>query len=259
MVPSALGRRVLLYEFVVLAEYWLAPTLLGVTNYAGIWSDVGVLLFVLFVGSLAWFVLRPLRPHLKRALRSRESRLAFHGVWAAALAAALFVTNVFQISRPSAIGSSVQLGDTTVYSPFGAWPSLTVYLPRIGLFGTFDVEVLTVLGLISVLGSAALRLAIDRRSTTCPAVPTRPWTTRVATVAVWSPLGLITGCTACAPAYLAILGLVAPAASTGLASVPLVPWIGLAGLLYLGSFGLAIHLIRRATGPAPESVGNPEP
>lgn len=249
-VPSRLARRVLLFEFVVLVEYWIAPTLLGVTNYAGVWSDAGILLFAIFVGTLAVLVLWPLRAHLARAMRTRRERWAFHGVWIAGFAAALFLTDAVQIGAPARSASAIVVGTTTVYSPFGAWPSLTLYAPAAGLFATIDVEILTVLGLIAILGSAGLRLTLARRSVAC--TPPRPvgWRTQLASVAVWSPFGLITGCSACAPAYLSVIGIFAPAASSGLRVVPLVPWIGLAGLLYLTSFGLSLHLLRKATAPA---------
>ncbi|HEV2428887.1 MAG TPA: hypothetical protein VGV64_03445 [Thermoplasmata archaeon] len=241
----------LLYEFLVLAEYWVAPPLLGIRNYAGLWSDVGVVLFGVFVATLAVFVLWPLRIPLGRALSTRGPRLAFHSVWIGSLVAALFLTNTFQLSRATLAGAPVQLGATTVYSPFGAWPSLTIYLPRIGLFGTLDAELLTVLGLLAVLGSATLRLFAARATSECPRPIDRPWRSRIASAMVWSPFGLITGCPACAPAYLALVGLVAPGAPAGLALVPLVPWVGLAGLLYLGSFALVLYLLRRATEPDP--------
>ncbi|MCI4348733.1 MAG: hypothetical protein L3J93_00725 [Thermoplasmata archaeon] len=254
-VPSPFARRVLLFEFVALAEYWLAPPLLGVTNFAGIWSDLGIVLFAVFVSSIVLLVIRPLWPHLRQAERTRQDRWTFHGVWIGTFAAALFLTNTFQLSPPSSASAPVVVGVTTVYSPFGAWPSLTFYLPGAGLFGTFNVEIVTVLGLIAVLGSAVLRVSAFRRSLACPSERPFAGSAPLASAAVWSPFGLVTGCAACAPLYLSVLGLVAPAAASGgLAASPLVPWIGLAGLLYLASFGLVIHLIRRSTEPVPPHV-----
>ena len=251
-VPGPRARRWLTFEFVTLAEYWIAPTVLGVTNYAGTWAEVGTLLFLGFVASLVGLVLLPLRPHLARALSTRRERALFHAFWVGALGVGLLITNTFQLSAPIAGASGVEIGSTTVYSPFGAWPSLTVYLPSIGLFGTLNVEIIGVLGLMGVLGSSVLRLRAHAAAAVC-AVPRRDessWARRAVTLAVYSPLGLVTGCTACAPLYLSALGVVAPtAAAGGFASLPIVPWIGLAGLLYLASFGLAIHLIRTATEP----------
>ncbi|HXQ94472.1 MAG TPA: hypothetical protein VN864_04805 [Thermoplasmata archaeon] len=251
-VPSPLGRKLLAFEFLVLVEYWLGPLFLGVTNYAGVWSDVGLVLFAMFVGTLIAFVLVPLRPHLRQALASRADRIAFHGVWAAAFVAGLFVTNTFQVGGVEAASGVAVLGSTTVYTPFGAWPSLTVYVPGLRLFGTLNLEILAVLGLVAVLGSSALRLGTHRAALACPVDAPKPgtWSKRLASVAVWTPLGLITGCTACAPLYLTAIGWAAPAvAAGGLSAVPLVPWIGFAGLLYLFSFGLSITLIHRATRP----------
>lgn len=254
VVPGPRARAWLAFEFVALVEYWLAPMFLGVTNYAGTWAAVGSVLFALFVSSLVVLVLLPMRPHLKRALRTRRDRAWFHGFWAGSFVAGLLVTNTFQLSAPTASSSALVLGATTVYTPFGAWPSLTLYFPGLGLFGTLNAEIATVLGLISVLASAVLRIRAERARAACPtaARPGPGWARRAAAVAVFSPFGLVTGCSACAPLYLAALGLVAPAAAAGgFSAVPLVPWIGLAGLLYLTSFGLSIHLLRRATEPEP--------
>ena len=258
-VPSARGRRWLNFEFVVLVEYWLAPLVLGITNYAGIWSDVGNLLFVGFVASLVAFVVLPLRRHLARVLASRRERFLFHAFWSAAFVLGLFVTNTFQWSSRVPGSPALLLGTTTVYTPFGAWPSLTVYLPDVGFFATLNVEILIVLGLISVLASSALRLRAARVSVQCdrPAQGRTSTLRRASVLAALSPLGFITGCSACAPLYLSAIGMVAPSAATGgLAFVPLVPWIGLAGLLYLGSFVLALRQIRRATSPPDERTQN---
>lgn len=255
-VPGRLAGRILLFEFAVLAEYWLSPLLLGITNYAGLWSTVGVGLFFLFVGSVVGLVLWPLRAHLAGALTRARDRWSFHAVWVAALLLALVVTNTFQFGVPAtATGYSAGFGMSTVYTPFGAWPSLTLYVPAAHFFGTFDPELLTIVALLSVLGSAAVRLSAARRARECPVPATapvvRPPLRRLAALAVWSPLGFITGCASCAPLYLSALGLVAPSlAAGGLSAVPLVPWIGFAGLLYLVSFGLAFLLLRKATAPA---------
>ena len=252
----------LLFEFLVLVEYWLAPLFLGVTNYAGVWSDVGMILFAIFATSLVAAVLLPLRPHLRAAMASRRDRLAFHGVWAAAFTVGLFVTYTFQLGGTEAASGPVVLGATTVYGPFGAWPSLTFFVPALRLFGTLNVENLVALALLSVLGASAVRLGAFRASRRCVVEERRtdPWARRAAALVVWTPLGLVTGCTACAPLYLSAVGLLAPGvAAGGLSAVPLVPWIGFAGFLYLASFGLALALIRRATRPedAPP-VADPE-
>lgn len=253
VVPGPRARKILLFEGVVLVEYWLAPLFFGLTNYAGTWSTIGLVLFGVVVGSVVLLVLLPLRRHLAQATRARRDRLEFHGVWAGAFALGLFVTNTFQLGIHGVSTPAVQWGAVTVYTPFGAWPSLTVYLPALGFYGTLNGEILSVLALVSVLGASAIRLGVarSRRSCTVPRREDRSWARGVARLAVWSPLGLITGCASCAPLYLAAVGLFVPsAAATGLAPVPLVPWIGLAGLLYLASFGLAIYLIRNATRPA---------
>lgn len=250
-IPGPTARRMLTFEFLALAEYWVAPLLLGVTNYAGIWSDAGIALFVLFTTTLALLVFLPLSRRLVRLREDRRGRFLFHGVWAGAFAAGLFLTNTFQfdVSGPSSGG--VLFGSTTVYTPFGAWPSLTFYVPAAHFFGTLNGEIVTILLMISVLGSAGIRLAYARDARACPPAAERaPWWKRLASLAVWSPYGLITGCSACAPLYLAMVGLVAPTvAAGGLSKVPLVPWIGFAGLLYLVSFGLALRLLQRSTTP----------
>ncbi|MCI4362509.1 MAG: hypothetical protein L3J77_04900 [Thermoplasmata archaeon] len=247
----------LFFEFVVLAEYWLAPLFLGVTNYAGTWSAVGIALFVVFATTLVVAVLLPLRPHLRDAMATRRDRLAFHSVWAAAFTLGLFVTYTFQLGGTEATSAAVAFGTTTVYGPFGAWPSLTFFVPALRLFGTLNVENLVALGLLSVLGASAVRLGTFQTARACVVDDPRPvpWARRAAAFVVWTPLGLLTGCTACAPLYLSAMGLLVPGvAAGGLSAVPLVPWIGFAGFLYLFSFGLALHLLRRATRPEPTAA-----
>ena len=257
-VPSKLGRRVLLFEFLVLLEYWLAPVFLGITNYAGLWSDVGDFLFVLFVGTLIVFVLIPLFPHLLSAFRIPRRAALFHSIWIVSLIAALFATYSFQVVDPNVgpAGPAVQFGETTVYSPFGAWPSPTVYAAPLHFFGTLDAQLLIVLALLSVLSASAVVLGMGRPGTACPTneqtiQPRRP---RWLALLLWSPLGFITGCASCAPVYFALVGVIAPSLVVGgYSAVPLVPWIGLAGLLYLVSFWLATLLISRATRPPTNS------
>jgi hypothetical protein len=248
-VPAPLVRGLLAFEALVLAEYWLAPLFFGLTNYAGLWSTIGVVLFATFAGTLVVGVVLPLRAHLGTVLVGRRGRLLFHGIWLGAFVAALFVTYTIQVGGASQSGSGVVLGSTTIYTPFGAWPTLTVDFPTHRLFATLNVEIVTVLGLLAFLGVSAVRLGTARAARRCEVQPAeRTWLRRAASVALWSPLGLVTGCAACAPVYLAAIGLVLPAvAAGGLSSVPLVPWIGFAGFLYLASLGLAIILITHAT------------
>jgi hypothetical protein len=248
-VPSPLGRKLLLFEFVVLVEYWTAPLFLDLTNYAGSWSEAGVLLFVLLVATLALFVVGPVLRHLRPALRVGHDRWIFHGIWAGSLLIGLLATSVVQFVGASG-GGSVLLGRTVVYTSFGAWPSLTVLLPGAGVFLTLNVEVPTSLALLAFLSATAVLLGPVRQARACALGAPRKglWPSRLASVAIWSPFGFITGCSACTPAYLALLALVAPgAAASGYSAIPLVPWIGLAGLLYLGSLALALHLLGRAT------------
>jgi len=248
-VPSPLGRRVLAFEFLVLLEYWLAPIFLGITNYAGLWSDLGSLLLVLFVSSLVVFVVLPLRPHLRRALAVPRNRWAFHGVWSASFVMSLFVTDIIQfVDGPSS--GSIALGQTTVYTPFGAWPSLTLYVPSIHLWATFNPEGPTILFLLSFLSAASIVLGPLGRRAECPTPGPGPrtWRGRLASAGIVAPIGFITGCTGCSPLYFSALALVSPGAAEGaLAAIPLVPWIGFAGLLFLFGFWLATELIRRST------------
>lgn len=248
-VPSSLGRKVLAFEFLVLLEYWLAPLFLGITNYAGVWSDVGILLMILFVTTLTVFVVLPLRPHLRVALASRRSRALFHGIWSGSFIVALFATNLLQfVDGPSA--GPVTLGQTTVYTPFGAWPSLTVYVPAIHLWATFNVEGPAIFLPLSFLSAASVVLGPLARSRACPTPASRPrtWGRRVASAGIVAPIGFISGCPSCLPLYFSAIALVAPGTAEGAsAAIPLVPWIGFAGLLYLLGFWLATTLIRRAT------------
>ena len=250
-VPSDLGRKVLAFEFVVLAEYWVAPVFLGVTNYAGVWSEIGSTLFFVLVASLLAFVVVPLMPHLRAALGSGRRRLVFHGVWATSLAVGMFVTNILQFVDGPTSGP-ILLGQETVYTPLGAWSSLTVYLPGVQLWATFNPEGPTVLFLLGFLSAASLVLGPMRRPAACPAPSAKPTGTRarLASLGALAPLGFITGCPACSPAYSALLSLLVPGAAVGAyAALPLVPWIGFAGLLFLVGFWLAVRLIERSTSP----------
>lgn len=250
-VPSDLGRKVLAFEFVVLAEYWVAPVFLGVTNYAGIWSEIGSALFFVLVGSLLVFVLVPLIPHLRAALGSWKRRLVFHGVWATSLTVGMFVTNILQFVDGPTSGP-ILLGQETVYTPLGAWSSLTVYLPGVQLWATFNPEGPTVLFLLGFLSAASIVLGPMRRPATCPTPSPKSAGRKspLASLGVLAPLGFITGCPACSPAYFALLSLLVPGAAVGAyAALPLVPWIGFAGLLFLVGFWLAVRLIERSTSP----------
>ncbi len=254
-VPGPLGRKLLAFEFIVLAEYWVAPAFLGVTNYAGIWSEIGSGLFVVLVATLVAFVVVPLAPHLKVAFRSRRRRLVFHGVWAASLVVGMFVTNILQFVDGPTTGP-ILLGQETVYTPLGAWSSLTVYLPSAQLWATFNPEGPTVLFLLGFLSAASLVLGPMRGPVACSTPPPKPngGRTRLASLGAFAPLGFITGCPACSPAYFALLSLLVPGAAVGAyAALPLVPWIGFAGLLFLVGFWLAVRLIDRSTSPPPPS------
>ncbi len=252
-VPTPFGRKLLAFEFVVLAEYWLAPLLFGLTNYAGLWSDIGTVLFFVLVGSLLAFVVVPLVPHLRSALSDRRRRLAFHAFWIGSFLLGLFLTNVLQFVDPSP-GPAIVLGQSTVYSPLGAWPSLTVFVAPLQLWATFNVEAPSILFLLSFLSASSLVLGPLRARSDCPTpIPARGWRARLASLGILAPLGFITGCASCSPAYFALLALLAPGVAEGAyAAVPLVPWIGFAGLLYLFGFWLAVRLIGASTrSPSP--------
>ncbi len=250
-VPGPIGRKLLLFEFLVLVEYWLAPLLFGVQNYAGLWSTVGWALFLLFVSSLFLFVVRPLRPHLSVAFGRPRARPVFYLSWVGSLVLGLFATNTFQLLSPGA--APLGWSWATVYTPFGPWTSLAFTLGPLDLAGTLNLEVGLVLGLLGFLWASSLVLGpLAPRPAVCerPAVGEGTGKGRLAAVAAWGPFGLISGCPSCAPAYVAWLSAIAPGpAASGYAAIPLVPWIGLAGLLYLASFGLVILALSRTTRP----------
>ena len=250
-VPSPLGRKVLLFSFLVLAEYWLAPLLFDISNYAGTWSTVGNVLFVFFLAVLAVFVVRPLVPHLRAALSTGRRHLLFHGLWAGSLALGLAATNLVRFDPATSPPASLLA--LSAESPFGFSPSVQFTTGPLGLVGGLDVVSVTVLGLLSVLWASAVLMTLARRSVACEVVPASTgWRARIGSLAVWGPFGFITGCSTCTPVYLAVLGVFAPGvAASGYSSMPLVPWIGFTGLLYLVSFGLIVRLFGRLTRPAP--------
>ncbi|MCI4353527.1 MAG: hypothetical protein L3K14_09155 [Thermoplasmata archaeon] len=258
-IPGELGRSVLLLEFFALALYWITPALYSSWNYAGTWSDLGYVLFVPLMATLSLAVLRPLPAHLARVWGVRRNRLLFHGLWSGTLVAGLVATSLIQFSAAGAsAGSGAPLLQwTTTYTPFGAWPGISIDLASAGVFIAINPPILALLGVVSVLWAAVVVLRLSPPSLTCttPPAPAKGWRSKVATLAAWGPVGFISGCPACSPAYLALVGLVAPGtAAAGYAAEPLVPWIGLAGLLFLGSLGLTLLLLRRITASVVEAL-----
>jgi len=249
-VPSPLVRRVLLFEFVALVEYWVAPLFLGLSNYAGIWSSIGYLLFGVLVATLLIGVLLPLRRHLASAFVKPYRKLAYHAIWTMSLLASLFATGTLQIGStgPTALETA------TVYTPFGAWPGVGFTLPALHLSGAPNLEVVTMLSLLSILWAGAVVLRFGRPTPSCP-VDTEPrpsWGVRVVTAVFWAPLGFMTSCAFCTPVYLAALAALAPGvALAAYNTIPLVPWIGLSGLLGLLSLFCTLHPLRIATARPP--------
>jgi hypothetical protein len=247
-VPGRWGRRLLAFELVVLVEYFLAPAFFDLTNYAGLWSSIGAALFTLFVVSVVVLVVAPIWPRLREALRLPGNRALFHGVWVGAFVAGLFLTNLLQYPDGAAAGSLL-VGHTTIYTPLGAWPSLTVYVGPIDLWATVNVEQPTLLFLLAFLSSAALVLSrVPRCAPSGPVPRRRTWFRRAGSVLGLGSLGFVTGCPTCFPAYFGLVALVAPAvAESTYTALPLVPWIGLAGLLYVAGFYLVLRTIERTT------------
>lgn len=251
-VPSPLGRRLLGFELVVLAEYFVAPAFLGVTNYAGIWSEIGSVLFVAFVVSVGVLVVAPLWSRLAGALTLPGNRLLLHGIWVAAFVAGLFLTNLVQFPDER-IGGGLLVGQTTIYTPLGAWPTLTFYYPPLDLYAAFNVEQPTILFLLSFLSASAVVLSRARRCELPRDAKDARATRRAGglrSLLGLGSLGFVTGCPTCFPAYFGLVALVAPGvAESGYLAVPLVPWIGLAGLLYVAGFFVVLRTLRRVTEP----------
>jgi|GEM_PF-5925468 len=252
-IPSPLGVRAIGFVFLALVEYWVAPALFGVANLAGVWALLGQVLFVAWTAALGVFVGVPLFRRVQPALSSGRSRALFFGTWSLGLALGLLATNTVGTTSPAPGTGSIVLGTTTVYTPFGAWPSLTIALPSLGVAGSLDVVSLTVLGFLGFLSASILTLSRERAGTACP--PTRvtraPWRSRVASFALWAPIGLLSGCPACTPLYLSAVGLAAPGvAAGGYSFLPFAPWGAFAGLVYLASVAFAVAVVRRLTsGP----------
>jgi hypothetical protein len=260
-VPSPRGGMVLAFVFVALVEYWLAPAFLGITNYAGAWSAFGYVLFAGFVAAVAVCVLLPLRQRLQVGAVTVAERRLFHGLWSVSLLVALFATRtVFpdEVLGPSSPGATATV--TTVYTPFGAWPSLALDDPSLGVAASLNVAILTVLGLLAVTWSAAFVLQLHERRLSCSSSPAAPSdrAARWAALGVWGPLGFVSGCASCSPLYLALLGIAAPSTvAGGYAFLPLVPWIGLSGLLEIASLALALAVLHRVTA-RPHDGGDAE-
>lgn len=256
-VPSPTGRKVLAFVFVVLLEYFLAPMFFGVTNYAGIWEAIGTVLFFALAVSLLLFVVAPLVPHLQVAFQ-RGARRRFHAVWIAVFGAGLFFTNILQFSEGPTSGP-VLFGEVTAYTPLGAWPTLTIYVPGPGIWASLNLEEPFLLFLLSFLTAAAVSVsAASSCALAAPRSTQGTWRSRALASLSVGPLGLVSACPTCLPAYLAVLSSFAPSlAWQSWAAIPLVPWIGLAGLLYLLGFWMAIRAIHRVLSPA--SLAAPVP
>ncbi len=254
-IPGPLGLKVLLFEFLVLVEYWLAPLVMPIDNYVGLWSDVGVLLFAALMATLAVAVVLPLRLRLRPALRNPRLRWTFHGLWIGAVLVGLFATATFRIAASGSLAGApaLQVDWEPVATPFGAWPTLLFAYAPLNLLGALNVEVLTLLGVLSVIWASVVVLGMARPAERCEArAPAASRWSRAAALLMWGPLGFMTGCASCTPLYVALLGLAAPgAALSAYNSIPLVPWIGLAGLLYVASLAITLRLLHRVTGAAP--------
>ncbi len=246
-VPGPLGREVLSFTFIALAEYWLAPAFVDLTNYAGVWSEAGVALFALFVAALLLFAVRPLVGPLTLSLQGGARWGVFLALWAGGILLALVATHSLQWGEGP---RGNYLGPTTVYTPFGQWTALAFSLAVAPLSGTIVPVDLVTLGLLGFLWSSAVVLGLEaRRRGSCAVRPARgTWGARLAGAFAWGPIGFLSSCSACTPAYLAVLGVLAPGlAANGYAALPLVPWIGFAGLLYLVSFSVVLYQVRSAT------------
>jgi hypothetical protein len=256
-VPSPQGRLVLTFVFLATLEYWLLPPLLGIDNMAGLWSTVGNLLFAAWVAALVIFVLRPLHPHLLRALERPRAMRNFWAVLLGSTVAALVVTETLRIG-----GGGWSLAPGTVYTPFGATPSLELAGP---MEAALDPVALALAGVLAWLWSAALTLHLDaqyrlRAACALGSDAAKPSVSGAALLASWAPLGWIASCSACLPTYASAVALVFPGAVVaGYAAVPLAPWMGLAGLLYLTSFVLVLTLLRRITDADPRALYREDP
>ncbi|MCI4354069.1 MAG: hypothetical protein L3K06_01735, partial [Thermoplasmata archaeon] len=253
-IPGPTARTLLLFEFVVLIEYWLAPVFLDIGNYVGIWSDIGVGLFLGLISTLTFTVLWPLRARLAPALAVPRLRFTFHGLWLGSVVVGLFATATFRLASASAFAGApgLQVQWDAVATPFGAWPTLMFSYAPLDLIGALNAEVLSLLGVLSVVWASVVVLGMARPAARCEA-PSRavPRWRRATALLMWGPLGFMTGCSSCTPIYVAVLGVIAPgSALSAYNSIPLVPWIGLAGLLYVASLAITLRLLRRVTDDA---------
>ena len=262
-IPGPIARTILLFEFLVLVEYWLAPLFFSIDNYVGIWSAIGAVLFVALIGTLVVTVLLPLRTRLRPATQTRRARATFHGLWLGSVVVGLFATATFRFASAGLLAGSpaLQIEWDSVATPFGSWPTLMFSYAPLGLLGALNAEVLSLLGVLSVIWASVVVLGMARPATRCeaPSRATSPWR-RAAALLTWGPLGFMTGCSSCTPLYVAGLGVVAPgSALSAYNAIPLVPWIGLAGLLYVASLAITLRLLARVTDPSVVDTAPPTP
>ena len=263
-IPSPLGVRGLAFLGAVCAEYWLGAAVLGVDNYAGAWSLLGYGLFGACGLALLGWVVVPLGRRLRSRFASSGGRGVFVGAFALALSVCLGLSRTLQVD-PAGIGTWTPPGlasAATVYTPFGAWPSWGLTVPGLGITGAIDPVTLLIFVLLSSLSAGVVTLRRAPPAAACaPAaasgVPGPP--ARGVVAVAWAPLGLLSTCPACTPAYGSLLGFVAPgAASVGYSGLALAPWVGGTGLLDLASFGIVLLLLHRATRLPGKGTGGTE-
>lgn len=264
-IPDRSGGRALAFVLLVLAEYWIVPPLVGMTNYAGLWSEIGPVLFGLLIAVLMAVIVRPLLGWLGPLLRPRRRKLLFGGLWAVGWVAGLYATGTLELQAGA--GGGFWAASSTVTTPFGAWPGGAVGAPLDGVQIGLNPPAWTLIAILSFLWSATILIAWVRRPEACDRPEVAPSTTpRLGAVLgglSWAPIGFVSSCAVCTPIYLAPIGLLLPGvASAGYAGSPFVPWIGLSGLLYIGSLTLALVGLRRATRPTrstepPDEVDRP--
>lgn len=257
--PTATGVRILAFVGLACAEYWILPVVVPIGNWVGPWSTLGYLLLGAATVALVVWIVMPVAARLRPAFGLRGARARWAAIFAGVVLGALILTRSVQFGSVGPENGTVAaigaVGD--VATPFGILPGWTLSVPAIGLTGSIDP---VSLGTYGVVGFLVASLVVLRRSSRwCDPKP-RPGTNRWATLlAGWGPLGLVSACPGCSPAYLAVLSSLAPGAFPSLfASIPLTPWVGLAGLVDLASIGCLIALFRNAIART-EPRASPDP
>lgn len=229
-------------------------TLLGNEwEFAGFWSTVGVLVFVLWLLSIFWFVVRPLYPWLEPTRRSLTGRAGF--VTLGGVSFLLWDVGIGALQGSGVPRAILYAESQSLLTPFGFFTTVEYIVGPVQ--GYLNLQLVVTFALLAYLWAAVIHLEWYRArgDVTCRVPgPVPPANRRVgATLLPWIPiLGVCSGC--CSPPLLELLLLgVAPTLGTGFTAFRALNWMW-DGFLEVASVTLLVLLLRRVTRAVPATA-----